>query len=164
MLPEQGVHEDVAGRTFLHAAEMGVFLKVNLPPARVPGKQDFAHRLPDERPQLGGVAVQPCGKLRIRRNGDVPAIQNNGFAVPALRDARVVEVYRNMPSSLQEDAAVTTSTGSPDGECFTMGYGPTAWGLYWKAGNAYARRRTHPRRPPAPRARSRRSGPDGSAR
>ena len=98
--PEQGVHEDVAGRTFLHAAEMGVFLKVNLPPARVPGKQDFAHRLPDERPQLGGVAVQPCGKLRIRRNGDVPAIQNNGFAVPTLRDARVVEVYRNMPKQL----------------------------------------------------------------
>ncbi len=80
--------------------KMGVFLKVNLPPARVPGKQDFAHRLPDERPQLGGVAVQPCGKLRIRRNGDVPAIQNNGFAVPALRGARVVEVYRNMPKQL----------------------------------------------------------------
>lgn len=61
--PEQGVHEDVAGRTFLHAAEMGVLLKVNLPAARVPGKQDFAYRLPDERPQLGGVAVQPGRKV-----------------------------------------------------------------------------------------------------
>lgn len=117
------------GRTFLHAAEMGVFLKVNLPPARVPGKQDFAYRLPDERPATGGVAAQPCGKLRIRRNGDVPAIQNNGFAVPALRDARVVEVYRNMPKQLAGGRRRHDQHGLSGRECFTMGYGPTALGF-----------------------------------
>lgn len=152
------------GRTFLHAAEMGVFLKVNLPPARVPGKQDFAHRLPDERPQLGGVAVQPCGKLAS--GGTVTFRPSRTMGSPFQRCAMPASLksIAICPSSLQEDAAVTTSTALRTGSASQWDTARLPWGLYWKAGNAYARRRTHPRRPPAPRARSRRSGPDGSAR
>lgn len=37
--PEQGVHEDVARTDIPHAAEMGVFLKVNLPPLVSPASR-----------------------------------------------------------------------------------------------------------------------------